>query len=284
MPPWAFTLLFFVCGSSRNRFLKQIPSHLRRIWRLSRLTLHLGYGLAVAALVLPRLQGPRRERLISGWSAHVLRILNVRMVITGMLPTVDARAVLFVANHVSWLDIWAINTVRSVRFIAKSEMRDWPVIGWLSKKTGVIFIERARRHDTSRVSVAGAEVLRGGDCLCVFPEGTTSDGTHLYPFKSSLLQSAVDAVAPVWPVAVSYPMQDGTPNTAVAYAGDTTLAQSMHAILGQREIVVQLIFAPPILPHGLDRRDLAQTAEQVISSLVRLPVRAAPGKPSDPPA
>lgn len=255
-------------------------SNIRRIWRLSRLALHLGRGVAVAALVLPRLQGVRREQVISDWSAHVLRILNVRMVVTGMPPTADARAVLFVANHVSWLDIWAISTVRGVRFVAKSEMRDWPVIGWLSKKTGVIFIERARRHDTSRVSVAAAAVLRGGDCLCVFPEGTTSDGTHLYPFKSSLLQSAVDTGAPVWPVAVRYPMQDGTPNTAVAYAGDTTMAQSMHAILGLREIVVQLTFAAPILPHGRDRRELAQVAETVISSLVRLPVRAAPGTPS----
>jgi 1-acyl-sn-glycerol-3-phosphate acyltransferase len=263
--------------------LKHIPSHARRIWRLSRLALHLGYGMAIAALVLPRVQGARRERLISGWSAHVLRILNVRMVVTGMLPTVDARAVLFVANHVSWLDIWAMNTVRGVRFIAKSEMREWPVIGWFSKKAGVLFIERARRHDTSRVSAAAVEVLRGGECLCVFPEGTTSDGTHLYPFKSSLLQSAVDAAAPVWPVAVRYLREDGSPNTAVAYAGDTTMAQSMHAILGQREIVLHLTFAPPILPHGLDRRDLAHSAQQAISSLVRLPVRAAPGTPSGPP-
>lgn len=245
--------------------------------------MHLGYGIAVAALVLPRLQGTRREQVIRDWSAQVLRILNVRLVATGVLPTADARAVLIVANHISWLDIWAINTVRVVRFVAKSEVRSWPVIGWLSEKVGVIFIERARRHDTSRVSSAGAEALRGGDCLCVFPEATTSDGTYLHPFRSSLLQSAVDAGVPVWPVAICYPRADGTPNTAVAYSGNTTMAQSMHAILGQREIIVHLTFAPPISSEGRDRRELAQAAETVISSLVRLPVRAAPETASDPP-
>lgn len=245
--------------------------------------LHIGYGVAVAMLVLPRFQGARRERVIRDWSAQILRILNVRLVATGVLPAADARAALIVANHISWLDIWAINTVQVVRFVAKSEVRNWPVIGWLSKKGGVIFIERARRRDTSRVSGAGAEALRGGDCLCVFPEGTTSDGTHLRPFRSSLLQSAVDAGVPVWPVAVCYPKADGTPNTAVAYAGDTTMAQSMHAILGQREIIVHLTFAPPIFPEGRDRRQLAQAAEVVISSLARLPVRATPGTASDPP-
>lgn len=238
----------------------------------------------MAAVVLPRLKGARRERLIRNWSAHVLRILNVRLEVSGMLPTVDARTALFVANHVSWLDIWAINAVRTVRFVAKSEVRGWPVIGWLSQQAGVIFIERTRRHDTARVADAGTLALQGGDCLCVFPEGTTSDGTHLHPFRSSLLQSAVDADAPVWPVAIRYPQPNGAPNTSIAYAGDTSLAESMLSILGQREIVAHLVFAQPILSHGRDRRELAQAAEEIISSLARLPVRAAPGIPSDPPA
>lgn len=254
------------------------------LWRISRLALHVTYGVATAALVLPRLDDAKRERLIRNWSAHVLRILNVRLEVDGMLPTVDSRPVMLVANHVSWLDIWAINSVRVVRFVAKSEVRDWPVIGWLSEQVGVIFIERARRQDTARVSGAGVEALLGGDSLCVFPEGTTSDGTHMYPFKSSLLQSAVDANAPVWPVALHYPGKNGGVNSAVAYAGDTTLMQSIRAILAQREIIVRLTFAEPIAPEGRDRRELAQTAESVISSLARLPVRVVPERLSGLPA
>jgi 1-acyl-sn-glycerol-3-phosphate acyltransferase len=261
--------------------LLQLLNRFRSFWRLSRLALHLGYGIAIAVLVLPHLQGSRRQRVIGTWSAHVLHILKVRLIVTGMLPTVDERAMLFVANHVSWLDIWAINAVRTVRFIAKAELRAWPVIGWLSQQAGTIFIRRARRHDTSRVSVAGAEALRGGDCVCVFPEGTTTDGTCIYPFKSSLLQSAVEAQAPVWPVALRYVRDDGSANTAVAYAGDTTMKQSLWSILGQHEIFAHLTFAQPIQPEGRNRRQLAQAAEEVISSLARLPVRAAPGTASD---
>lgn len=227
-------------------------------------------------LVLPRLQGTRREQLVSHWSAHILRILNVKLTVSGTVPTAEMSAALFVSNHISWLDIWAINTVRTVRFVAKSEVRSWPVIGWLAEQAGVIFIERSRRHDTSRVSGAGASALRGGDCLCVFPEGTTSDGTHLYPFRSSLLQSAVDAGAPVWPIALQYPLPGGSPNTAIAYAGDTSLAQSMKAVLSQREITLHLKFSEPIHPAGRDRRVLAQQAEAAIASLARLPVRATP--------
>lgn len=226
----------------------------------------------------------RRERLVSNWSAHILRILNVKLIVSGTVPTVETPAALFVSNHISWLDIWAINTVRTVRFVAKSEVRSWPVIGWLSEKAGVIFIERARRQDTARVSGAGALALKDGHSLCVFPEGTTSDGTHLYPFKSSLLQSAVEANAPVWPVALQYPLSCGRPNTAIAYAGDTSLAQSIKAILSQPEITLHLQFAEPIHPAGRDRRELTQQAEATIASLARLPVREAPETLSDLPA
>lgn len=233
--------------------------------------------MALAAVVLPQLRGLRRERLISRWSAHILRILNIKLIVSGTAPAADSPAALFVANHISWLDIWAINSIRSVRFVAKSEVRGWPVIGWLSKKAGVIFIERDRRRDTSRVSGAGAEALHKGDCLCVFPEGTTSDGTHIYPFRSGLLQSAVDAGALVWPIALRYPLPNGMPNTAIAYAGDTSMAQSMKAILSHKEIILHLRYAQPIHPDGRGRRALAQQAEAAIASLAHLPVRGAPG-------
>lgn len=235
-------------------------------------------------MVLPRLHGSRREQLISRWSSHILQILNVNLTVSGTIPTNETAATLFVANHISWLDIWAINTVRTVRFVAKSEVRRWPVIGWLSEQAGVIFIERARRIDTSRVSGIGAAALREGHCLCVFPEGTTSDGTHIYPFKSSLLQSAVDAGSLVWPIALRYQLPDGTINKAIAYAGETSMAESMTAILSQPKIHLHLDFASPIPANGLDRRELARRAENIIASAARLPVREAPETISDLPA
>ncbi len=235
-------------------------------------------------MVLPWLHGPHRDRLINRWSVHILSILNVKVEVAGNIPPSDSPPALFVSNHISWLDVWAINSVRTVRFVAKSEVRSWPLIGWLSEKAGVIFIERARRLDTSRVSGAGANALRQGHCLCVFPEGTTSNGTYLHPFRSSLLQSAVETGAPVRPIALQYPLLDGRPNTDIAYAGDTSLVQSIMTILAQKEITLKLTFAEPIHTTGRDRRELVKEAETAIALLVRLPVLAAPEIFSGPPA
>lgn len=205
------------------------------------------------------------------WSAGVLRILNVRLSVSGKTPSGDVPSAMVVANHISWLDVWVINSIQPVRFVAKSDVREWPVIGWLSRKTGVIFIERERRRDTARVSELSTQVLLGGECLCVFPEGTTTEGEHMLPFRSSLLQAAVDARTPVWPVAVQYALADGSPNKAVAYAGTTTLWQSIQAMVAQQEIAAELAFLPPIPAHH-DRRYLAQTAEQKVRSKLNLPL------------
>ena len=151
-------------------------------------------------------------------------------------PIHTAAAAPDVANHISWIDIWAIKQAFPVNFVAKSEVRDWPVIGWLAQRVGTLFIERARRHDTGRTASSMEEGLRQNACLCLFPEGTTTDGTELKPFKTGLLQSAINTESTVWPVALRYPRADGGINTAIAYDGDTTLLESMLAVLKQREI------------------------------------------------
>ena len=233
-------------------------------------------------MVLPQLNPRWRDRVVRGWSREVLRILHVKLVLSGEVPNRHSPPAMFVANHISWLDIWAINSVCPSRFVSKSEVRDWPVIGWLAVRGGVIFIERARRRDAARVSGAAAEALRSGDSLCVFPEGTTSDGTHIFPFHGSLMQAAVDATAPVWPIALRYLRRDGSINTEVAYAGDTTMAESMRAVLWQGRIVLHMDFSKPLSSLASDRRELARESERVISALANLPVRAALGKTSDP--
>lgn len=214
---------------------------------------------------LPQLEGVRRESLIRNWTRALLGILRVKVVVRGELPSASSQAAMLVANHISWLDIWAINAVMPVRFVAKSEVRDWPVIGWLSRRAGVIFIERAKRNDTARVSVEGAQALKRGDRICVFPEGTTSDGREVLPFRSSLLQSAVDADAQLCPLAIRYPLPDGGVNTAVAYTGEITMRQSLDAVLSQPALCVELCFLPSIPASRHDRRALAQMAWTAIN-------------------
>lgn len=244
-----------------------------RIWRITWVFFHLFWGVVLAAAWLPLLKGQHRHRLAMKWSAKAMRILSVRLLVSGKIPK-DTTSVMFVANHVSWLDVYAINSIQPVRFVAKSEVSDWPVVGWLARKTGVIFIQRGRRRDTARVSGLSTNVLLGGECLCVFPEGTTTEGECMLPFRSSLLQAAVDAQAVVWPVAIRYALPDGSPNKAVAYAGETTLWESICAMAAQPTITAELIFLPPIPPQQ-DRRLIAQVAEGAVRARLNLPLPAA---------
>jgi 1-acyl-sn-glycerol-3-phosphate acyltransferase len=249
-----------------------------RAWRLLRLLLHLLKGVLFAITLLPRLTVEQRAQLVRSWCAQVLGILCIRVVTRGELPDETTRKTLFVSNHISWIDIWALMQLHHIHFVAKSEIRAWPVIGWLATKTGTIFIERERRHDTGRVMGGVEQALLRGECLCLFPEGTTSDGNELKPFKSSLFQAAINADATVWPLAIRYPGPDGLPNTAVAYHGDVTMWQSLQEVLKQREVVVELHFAHAMQAQGMERRHLSHQARHAISSLLHPPPRKAPEK------
>lgn len=249
-----------------------------------RLGSHFVLGLLTALLVLSRLPASAREERIRRWCARLLDILGVRVVMRGHVPDGTARGVLFVANHISWLDIWALKQLYPVDFVAKAEIRGWPLMGWLAERCGTLFVERHRRHDTGRVMSGVEQALRQGRCLCFFPEGTTTDGSELKPFKPSLFQAAINANAPVWPVAIRYPAADGSINRAVAYCGAITLWQSLCAVLRQREIPIELTFAAPLAAAGQERRHLAQQARHSIASLQRLPRHRAPDTRGDPPA
>lgn len=228
------------------------------------------YGLFIAALILPRVDGPRRNRFISRWCSELLTVLNIRVVAHDPPPDHHLTGVMFVANHVSWADIHALNSVHAVRFVAKSEIRGWPVFGWLAQQANTLFTERSRRHEAGRMVETTADSLRAGDCICFFPEGTTTDGTELKPFKSSLLQAAIDAGALIWPVAIRYPHADGSANLAMAYCNDMTLLQSMKQVLAERAPVIELRFAPPIAAAGLERRALSLLARQAIAQQLGL--------------
>ena len=111
---------------------------------------------------------------------------------------------LVVANHISWLDIFVLNAHHPVRFVAKAEIAKWPVVSRMIRGAGTVFIERERRRDTHRVNHQMAHVLANGDVVAIFPEGTTTYGTDVLPFKSSLLQPIVEAEGHVQPVAIRY--------------------------------------------------------------------------------
>lgn len=264
---------------------KRSNGFLIRTLRLVRLVLHLLVGVIKAALLLPLVGRARRTELIRRWSAGVLAILNVRLIAKGEVPDSSAADVMFVANHISWLDIYLLDAVCPVRFVAKAEVRAWPVIGWLAVKIGTLFIERTRRHDTARAGREVVDALRQGDCVAVFPEGTTSNGTLLRPFHASLLQSAIDSGARLWPVAIRYVHRDGTANLSPAYVDNMSFADSLFRILDEPELEAEITYLEPLPVQGRNRRELAALAEKAIANALNLaaPGRK-PGKPADPPA
>lgn len=252
--------------------------YLARAYRAGRIGLHVAYGVAVAGTVFSWLPEATRTRVLRRWSVRLLRILNVRIRVRGEAPGLSAGNGMVVANHVSWLDIYLLKSVCPARFVAKSEVRAWPVIGWLSHRVGTLFIERAKRHDAARINQEVVTVLREGGRVAVFPEGTTSDGSLLRPFHAPLLQPLVHSEGTLWPVGLRFLLPDGSLDTAPAYVDDVSFGESFARVLARREILAELVFAPPIAAAGKTRRELAREAEQAIASALSL---AVPGKRSE---
>jgi 1-acyl-sn-glycerol-3-phosphate acyltransferase len=249
-----------------------------RYFRLARLLLHLLRGVATAGLLFPFTGHAAQQEKIRRWAAKTLAILNIRVVSEGMLPPGRGAGCVLAANHISWLDIFVIQSVCPARFVAKSEIRDWPVIGWLCTKTGTLFIERSRRHHTAKINEVMRDVLAAGDPVGLFPEGTTTRGDTLKKFHSSLFEALVVSNAPLYPIALRYRDQAGNHTTAAAYVDDMSLLACINNILREPEIVVRLSFAPPIASDGKTRRDLALQSETAIASRLGLP---APHRPPE---
>jgi 1-acyl-sn-glycerol-3-phosphate acyltransferase len=200
---------------------------------------------------------------VQKWSAELLDILNVNLVVRGSF---GAGKTLIVANHISWLDIFLINTIAPVRFVAKADVRKWPGIGWLVEKAGTLFIERGRRNDAIVANHRIAGLLAVNEKVAFFPEGTTSRGDRVLPFYASLFQSAVEAEAYVQPIVIRYVTGNkGACDPTPSYALLDSFVGSLARILSARTIYAELHFTPPIAAEGRDRRQLAKLAETAVA-------------------
>ena len=240
--------------------------------RWTRLAIHIGVGLLVAGIIFPRISNARRAYFVQWWSQKTLRILNVILSIHGVRPDATVRNFMIAANHISWLDIYVINAAHPARFVAKAEIREWPIIGWLCEKAGTIFIRRTHRRDTARINDEMHNVLATGDTIGLFPEGTTTAGDRLLKFHSSLLEPAVANNATLAPAALRYSTSDGERCLAVAYINDLSFAESLQLIIRQKSTIAELTFAPPISALGCSRRDLALQAEAAIAAILNVPI------------
>ncbi|MBV8647822.1 lysophospholipid acyltransferase family protein [Paludibacterium sp.] len=217
-----------------------------RLCRLARMGWRFLIGFSILAFRYTRLSPAQQTAVTTRWCRQLLATLALEVRVSGQLPATQPGNTLLVSNHVSWLDIIALAAYTPPRFVAKREIRGWPVIGWMVARGGTLFIDRTNRRDASRVNQVMAESLRRGDCLCVFPEGTTTTGHHLLPFKSSLFESALLAGSMVQPVTLRYLDERGEVTTAPSYAGDTTFWQSLASLLKLRKVVVEVHYGQPL--------------------------------------
>ncbi|WP_432732446.1 lysophospholipid acyltransferase family protein [Jeongeupia wiesaeckerbachi] len=243
-----------------------MPHFCTRLCRLLRLALHLAHGTWAVSWRLPGLSEGERIAYIHRWSNRLLTLLQIRVQVHGISPGVSPPNHLLLANHISWLDIFVLNAVTVSQFVAKSEIRNWPLVGRLCCGARTLFIERERRKDTARVNGAILNSLQRGECVAIFPEGTTSDGASILPFRSSLLQAAIDASATIQPVYLRYTNGQGERCGAAAYIDEISFGESLWRVLGHRGLTVELSFLAPFPAGESDRRTLTQFVQSRIQA------------------
>lgn len=229
-----------------------------------RLILHLLHGMGIVAVRFPRMSEAAKLEVNRAWSLKMLRLAGMRLVVHHDERRIDHGA-LVVGNHVSWLDIYVVNAWRPTPFVSKAEVRKWPVVGWLAHRLGTIFIHREKRRDAHRTMHEIVERVTGGGLVCLFPEGTTSNGVSLLPFHANLFQAAVSAQCPVQPICLLYEGRDGRQSTAPAYIDEVTLGQSLDAVLRGGPFTAHLYVGAAIEPMS-DRRALSAKAREAVGA------------------
>jgi 1-acyl-sn-glycerol-3-phosphate acyltransferase len=240
---------------------------LRYALRTPLLLLHLGLGLPLTVLMINpltarwRIGGERVDhRVIRAWSLGMMRIFGFRVRRFGT-PLPDGA--MFVANHVSWMDITLLHSQRVVGFVAKSEISRWPLIGWLGRRGGTIYHRRGSNESLNGVLHQMVARLQSGQAVGVFPEGGTTPGDSVRTFHARIFQAAVVAQTPVQPVALRYGA-DGEAQTIIAFAPGENLVRNLLRVLGEPARVAEVHFLEPVLPGGEGRRHLAETCRERI--------------------
>jgi 1-acyl-sn-glycerol-3-phosphate acyltransferase len=215
------------------------------IFIVLRMCWHLFAGMATCAFAFPLLDKPARQKCIRRWSISLVHICGLNIRIRNPDGSVHSAEglqppALIVSNHVSWLDIFVINALEPCRFVAKSDIRNWPLIGWLCAATGTIFIARGKPRDVRKVYHDLVASIREGDRIAFFPEGTTAAQGSLLPFHSNLFEAAIDAGVPVQPYAMRYLDAAGELHSAADFIGEMTIVESILAILKARDITAEL--------------------------------------------
>jgi 1-acyl-sn-glycerol-3-phosphate acyltransferase len=202
------------------------------------------------------------SKITCWWHKRIIKAFNIKLKVHGQASN---EATLFVANHLSWLDIHVIGSQLPARFLSKAEVQNWPIFGWLASKAGTLYIPRGGKNAAAEANQIMQQALSSNQHVALFPESTTSNG-EIKRFHGRLMQSAIDAQCLLQPVAIRYPDSDQMVHNAVLYVDDTTFMQSVKNVLATKTIVAELHFLQPVLASDKTRDELARYAEQQVKN------------------
>jgi 1-acyl-sn-glycerol-3-phosphate acyltransferase len=238
--------------------------------KLLRIAYQFGRAAWLVALRFPRLQQAQRLEEIQRWSRQVLAILEIE-VASNQLPQ-SGFAGLVVSNHVSWLDILVLQSLMPGAFVAKTEVRSWPVVGYLAQACATIFVDRSSPRSARRMVDDTAAAIAQGYAVVVFPEGTSSDGSSVGTFHANIFESAIRAGSHVLALSLHY--RDKTTGAAASdahFTGDMTLLSSIARVTGSSSIQALVHLGGCIPAPGHSRKSLALLAQQQIHAQLLSP-------------
>jgi len=218
--------------------------------------------LCVAMIMLPR---NICHILIQYWAKRLLRILRIKITLTGeVLKFLSKDTYLIVSNHISWLDIPVIFSLKPITFVSASDVKTWPIIGILAKISGAIFVDRNRKSSLVEVIQAMNHHFKNEkQSICIFPEGITSNGYQVLPFKSNLFQSAFESNKLLLPLSIKY-KENNVLTNRTSFHGSTTLFQSFKRVAKSNLIEVVVDIGHPVKPTQ-SRKDLSLKIQEAIA-------------------
>jgi len=235
---------------------------LRYHLKIAHLTVHILHGFFVCFFIFPWMKKEAKKNKIQHWSQQLLSIFNVRV---RMNLTNVSSGSLIVSNHISWLDIFVINSLAPCRFVAKSDIRSWPMLGWLAEKGGTIFLAHGKKADVKRIYQHLIDQIAAGERVAFFPEGGTATQGEILPFHANLFEAAIHAKVPVQPFALRYLTSTGELHPAVEFVGDISFVTSLVNVLNEDEITVELNGLAFISSEGAHRRELAAASRSAVT-------------------
>ncbi len=240
---------------------------LRALAKFLRVIAQVLHGYWAIRTTFPKLNDEQQARYVEVWARGMLAIIGIEVRVKGQPAQ---GPVLMAANHISWLDILVMHAACHCRFVAKSEIRSWPLVGVLTTGGGSLYIERGSRNDAMRVVHQMAEALQKGQVLAAFPEGRTGDGITVHPFHANLLQAAISAEAPIQPIALQFfDAQTQEVSLAPCYRDDDTLISSLWRTLCAPPLLVQVRYGHKQYAEGRNRREWAHELQATVAHLCK---------------